>query len=258
MMKLPNWSDCQKMFNTQVLLDSQAHAVAEFPRESVGFVVDDVYVPLKNTHPEPTEHFRISKANLTKYAGRIQAVIHSHNLSVNPQTRKPYHTVYPSYDDQVAQINMGVPFGIQYVTDQGAGNILWWGTGVPVADWNGRPYIHAVYDCFTILRDYFEVELGITLPAFAHDDEWWIHGKTHYLDHIQEYGFEQVKDLQPNDVIFLCIRSTTPNHAMIYLGGDQGLHHLATSTSKIESINRFIDPQKSFFHSTWRYKDFIK
>lgn len=246
----------QQMFNNEVLRASQAHAEQQYPKESVGLVVDDQYIAVENIHDDPENHFKIAPSVLTKYKGKIQAVIHSHNITVDPSTKQSKHLMFPSKDDMAAQIAWGVPFGIQYVTADGAGNILWWGRGVPVADYEGRPYVYGVYDCFSVILDYYRTELGIDLPDFAREDEWWNRDEDVYVNHMKDYNMVQVPlaDLQVNDVILLTIRSKVANHAILYLGGDQGLHHLALNTSKIESINRYIDPQKSLYHSVWRYK----
>lgn len=251
--------EAQKMFDEAVLAASQKHAESEFPKESVGLVVNGQYVPVKNIHEDPENHFRVDPKTIKKYAGKIEAVIHSHNVTYDPATKKPKHLMYPSKDDMEAQIAWGVPFGIQYVAEDvggvSAGNILWWGRGVPVAHYEGRPYVYGVYDCFSVILDYYREELKIDLPDFAREDEWWERNDDVYVRHMEDYNMKRVSldDLQPYDVILLTIRSQVANHAIMYLGGDQGLHHLALNTSKIESINRYIDPQKSLYHSVWRY-----
>lgn len=248
--------EAQTMFGTDVLIESRKHAEEEFPKESVGFVVDGKYVRVKNIHTEPEQHFKVHPKTIAKYKGKIQAVIHSHNISIDPTTGKTVHLTFPSKSDMEAQIAWNIPFGIQYVTEEGAGNILWWGRGVPVADYEGRPYVYGVYDCFSVILDYYREELGIDLPDFPREDEWWERDEDVYVNHMKDYGMIKVDkdDLQPNDVILLTIRSNVANHAILYLGGDQGLHHLALNTSRIESVNRYIDPQKTLFHSVWRYK----
>ena len=248
-----------KLFDNQVLLDSKAHAEKEFPQESVGFVVEGKYVPLKNTHKDPENFFKVSPQAVAKYGDKIQAIIHSHNVTTNPETGKPHHDPFPSYDDMVTQINWNIPFGIQLINDAGSGNIMWWGyddENIPPLE--GRPYIHGVYDCFSLLRDYFRVACNVTLPDFPRHNEWWNRDdcpNNLYLDHIEQYAFEiPVKELQPHDVVLLQIRSKVPNHAVVYEGGDIGIHHLTFAASKRESMSRFIDPERPLFHSAWRLK----
>jgi proteasome lid subunit RPN8/RPN11 len=256
MSKTVPFREAQKLFGPEVLAASQKHAEAEYPKESVGFVVDNKYIALKNIHSDPENFFKVSPKVIAKYKGKIQAVIHSHIIDNIPGTNKTKHLMFPSKDDMETQIAWNVPFGIQYITKDGAGNILWWGRGVPVADYEGRPYVYGVYDCFSVILDYYRTELGIDLPDFAREDEWWERDDDVYVRHMKDYGMVEVpfKDLQVNDVILLTIRSKVANHAILYLGGDQGLHHLALGTSRIESINKYVDRQRPFFHSVWRYK----
>lgn len=257
-MKTVHYREAQNLFNESVRKASASHAEKEFPKESVGLVVNQKYIPIKNSSKDPENHFRVHPRSLAKYHGSIQAVIHSHNITVDPKTRMSKHSRWPSKLDQETQIAWDIPFGIQYVTNEGAGNILWWGNQIPIAHYEGRPYIFGVYDCFSIITDYYRGELNIDLPNFPREDEFWKNNENLYLDNIRAYGFEQVSELQKYDVILLTIRSSVPNHAILYLGGDQGLHHLNTNLSSIESINRFIDPQKSLFHSIWRHKTYAK
>lgn len=250
-----------KLFTNDVLQASKKHAEAEFPKESVGFVVDNEYVPVKNSHKDPEHHFKVSPTVIAKYGNKIQAIIHSHNVTVNPETGKPVHDPFPSYNDMVTQISWNIPFGIQLINDAGSGNILWWGyEDKDIPPLEGRPYIHGVYDCFSLLRDYFRVECNIHLPDFPRHDSWWDRDdcpNNLYLDHVEQYAYKiDVKDLQQHDVVLLCIRSKVPNHAVVYEGGDVGIHHLTFAASKRESMSRFIDPQRPLFHSAWRLKEF--
>ena len=77
------------MFDAQVTADAKAHALEEFPRESVGVVCEDTYVPLKNSAPDPESSFR-----LDTYPENAEAIIHSH-------TRTP--SLAPSEDDMRSQ-----------------------------------------------------------------------------------------------------------------------------------------------------------
>ena len=248
-----------KLFNNEVLQDSKVHSEKEFPKESVGFVVDGKYVPVKNSHKDPENHFKVNPKTIAKYGNTIQAIIHSHNITVDPETNKPKHYPFPSYDDMVNQQQWNIPFGIQLINDAGPGNILWWGyEDKDIPPLEGRPYIHGVYDCFSLLRDYFRVNLDITLPDFPRHDQWWDRDdcpNNLYLDHIETYCDKvDIKDLQPNDVLLLKIRSKVPNHAMIYEGGDVAIHHLTLNASKRESASRFFNLQSPLFHSVWRLK----
>jgi cell wall-associated NlpC family hydrolase len=100
--------------------------------------------------------------------------------------------------------------------------------------------------------------LGIDLYEIAREDYFWKKGHDIYGENTVKQGFYEIalSDIQKHDVICLKIRSKTmANHGIIYLGGDNGLHHLPYKTSSIETISRYIDPQKEIYHSVWRHKD---
>lgn len=255
------------MFGADVLEASQKHAEEEFPKESVGLVINNKYVPMKNIHSDPENHFKLHKSSVAAAAkeGEIQAVIHSHNITFDNDTKTSVHPPHPSFDDMECQIAWGIPFGIQLVNNLGAGNIIWWGDGVPRMPYEGRVYLHGVNDCYSILKDYYNQELKIKLPEFARHDYWWERKDSEgnnnlYLSNAIEQGFVQVKlsEIKPNDVILCTIRSEVPNHALIYLGGDEVLHHLTLNASRKESAARFLDPDLTLFHSVWRHKSLIE
>lgn len=244
-----DWRTAQHPFSKWVEKASRKHAEEVFPQESVGIVVDGKYIRVDNTHEDPENHFKIHPDVLIKYEGQIQAVIHSHNIDVHP--------AHPSKKDQETQMDWNIPFGIQLVNKSGAGNIIWFGDVLPMTELEGRPYIFGVYDCFTIWRDYYKLELGIDLPNVAREEDFWQKGDNLYIDNAERFGFYQVddNDLQVNDIVLIRIRSRViPNHGIIYLGGEVGLHHMPYKTSSKDNISKFIRPDKQMFHSVWRRK----
>lgn len=89
----------------------------------------------------------------------------------------------------------------------------------------GRPFVHGILDCYTIIQDYYEAELSIVLPDFDRDDLWWKKGKNLYLDNFSKVGFREVEGMQLHDIILMQLQSPVPNHAGIYLGDGMMLHH---------------------------------
>lgn len=248
--QLTTWVKAQKPFSKAVLRASQKHAESVYPHESVGIVVDRQYVPLENNHADPVNHFSIHPDILVEYADRIQAVIHSHPLENHP--------AYPSRADQITQAEWQIPFGIQLINKEGAGNIIWYGDQLKTPELEGRPYIFGVYDCYSIWRDYYRIHLGIELPNIHRNENFYLQGENLYMDNAKDFGFYQVDvaDMQPNDIVLVRIRSADiPNHGILYLGGDRGLHHMPYRASAMESISRYIKPNRHMFDSVWRHKD---
>lgn len=249
MIKLPT------LFGKRILNASKKHAQREYPKESVGAVVDNKYIALTNVHPEPEKFFEVSKDELhAKLQGQdIAAIIHSHAIDRGA-------LLGPSEHDMQTQVLWKKPFGIQLVNKNGAGNIVWWGDGVPIQPYEGRAYISGVNDCYSIARDYYKQEFNIELRDYPRDSNWWkgAGAKDLYLAHVESEGFVKLGDkdkMKVGDVVFLCVRSNVVNHSVIYIGGDQCIHHMSDNLSCQESINRYVDRNKSFFHSIWRHKD---
>lgn len=210
------------------------HAVADYPRESVGFVVmregKETYVPAKNVAPEnsSTDHFVVHPQEYSDVedSGQIVMFIHSH----------PNASAKPSEADLVSCEASNLPWGIISVyKDLGTGEIVAHdpmtfepsGYEAPLI---GRRFYHGVTDCYTLVRDYYKRVVDIELPQFDRPDFWWENPNTLslYVANFTEAGFVQV-DGPPriHDVIIMEIRSQAgPNHAGVMYDEHTMLHHL--------------------------------
>ncbi len=248
MTNLTPWRTAQQPFDHTVTQASQAHAAEVYPQESVGFVVDGVYIPLDNKHLDPENHFKVDPELVAEYGTQLQGVIHSHPLENHP--------MFPSKHDMETQESWGVPFGIQLINKSGPGNIIWFGDTLPIAEYEDRPYIYGVYDCYSIFRDYYRHTLGITIPIFPREDGFWHKDEEMYLDNAMATGFVQIdrEEAQENDVFLIKLKARVANHAILYLGGDNGLHHMPYRNSRFDTVGKYINPSRAMFHSVWRYQ----
>ncbi|QYJ20173.1 C40 family peptidase [Achromobacter sp. ES-001] len=222
----------------------RAHAVAEYPRECCGLVVlrdrRESYRPCRNM-AEGTDHFILDPEDYAaaEEAGRITAVIHSH----------PDVPAAPSEADRVACEASGLPWFIVAVAKDEAGAVAA-GELVGVAPEGyaapllGRPFAHGVLDCYSLVRDWYARERGITLRDFHRADGWWEAGKSGdlYMDLYAEAGFRPLtssESIAAGDVVLMQIRSDRANHAGVFIGAqalkeepdlfpvpDAMLHHL--------------------------------
>lgn len=205
----------------------QAHAAECFPAECCGLIVNDVYVQCRNISKH-TDQFEIHHKDLARAedAGEIQAFVHSHpNASARASEldllqielhQKPWVIcAYPDIEFQVYE-----PCGYR----------------APLV---GRNYIHGIQDCYSIVRDFYERELGINLIDFEREDAWWEHkeSKSLYLDGFGEAGFIEVNDLQYGDVMLCRVgRTEHVNHAIIWLGDQTALKSEQTEACVGSSI----------------------
>lgn len=217
------------MFGEVVRKEALRHARETYPKESVGFVVGGEYRPQKNISNDAENSFLVSAMAYLKYKDSLQAIIHSH----------PGGPFYPNKTDMQGQLDTALPWGIvQVVKEPTTGNIiptdkiLWFGDQAPVPPLEGRGFVHGVTDCYSLIRDYYRLELGITLKEFPRDWEWWLNGEELYKDGFAKTGFVPVPMSSPivGDVFLASIRSKTMNHGGVWLGGSAGeiLHHLTS------------------------------
>lgn len=203
-----------------------AHAEEVYPAESCGLVVQvgkrQQYLRCRNTASEPTEQFSMHPEDYAaaEDTGEIVAIVHSH----------PDATTQPSQLD-IAQCDLSqLPW---IIASWPEGDIR---TIVPsegIKPLLGRPFVHGIWDCYTIVRDWYQLECGIEIPNFERSDGWWERGENLYMQHYAEAGFiPSPCDLQIGDVIIMQVRADEPNHAGVYLGSGVMLHHMYGQLSK--------------------------
>lgn len=211
------------------MIEAKKHAEREFPKESVGFIINGVYEPQENLSENPHDEF------LCKFLidSKIEAVIHSH----------PSGNSEPSADDMRGQMSMAIPWGIVPVTKDGAGEVLWFGDQVEKKPLLGRNFVNGVWDCYSLIRDFYKMELGIDIMDFPRDREWWESGQNLYVENFQKAGFKPIdpKELRRGDVILAKIRSRIVNHGGVYLGDGKWMHHLYGKLSNCDLVARYTD-----------------
>jgi len=207
----------------------QAHAVAEYPRECCGLIVaiegHEHYLPCRNLAGTPSEHFRLPAEDyaVAEDKGEVLALVHSH----------PDAAATPSDADRVMCEHSGLTWHIVSVgqVDGEApecGDLQTIQPNGYVAPLVGRQFAHGVLDCYSLVRDFHARELGISLSDYTRDDDWWDKGQDLYsLERLHAEGFDLIEgEPQRGDMILMQIRSPVTNHAGVYLGEGQMLHHL--------------------------------
>jgi proteasome lid subunit RPN8/RPN11 len=216
---------------TQILNHAKQCGLAE----CCGFVIDNkTYLPCKNISPTSTETFEIAPDDWiqAELQGEITAVVHSH----------PDGLPILSQADQFYQKQTGLPWWL--VCDNKIHKFRY------IKPLLGREFKHGETDCLTLVRDAYMLT-GIDLPDYVRQDDWWHNGQNLYLDLLPKNDFEQVRDIQEGDVILVCLGSTTPNHAAIYIGNQFILHHCPKRLSKRDLYSGF---WRNYTHSIWRHK----
>jgi hypothetical protein len=103
--------------------------------------------------------------------------------------------------------------------------------------YEGRPFIHGIFDCYTLVRDYYKRNFNIFLPTnIQRNWEWWNKGENLYLENAKDCFFEEAEDVRKHDILLMKINSPVPNHAAIYIGDGKILHHMSGRFSTIQDL----------------------
>ncbi len=216
------------LWTEELELEFSRYAQSQYPNEAVALVVENELVFATNISTNPTESFEIDV--LDEYEGRIQGIIHSH----------PNGDIKPSKQDYQTYLLLGVPSGIVTCTSDSCSQSYWLTESLLDKPLEGRPFIHAYYDCYSLIRAYFKQIRGIILKDYPRDDEWWVNGEDMYDQFFRDAGFEIIssnEQLQPGDIVFMSIHSNVVNHAAIFLTDDTILHHLYGRLSRVDKLS---------------------
>jgi cell wall-associated NlpC family hydrolase len=198
---------------------------------------------VQNVHATPLENFRMpSEVDERIAAGEVLAVVHSHPMAT------PDDPTWPSMADQQAQLDMGIPWGLCVVHGPAMADLpYFWGDGVPQIPIMPRDFrwgpagTDGKGDCFALLRDYYQLHLGLEIADVPRHADWVNdEGPNLYLEGIRKAGFLPISqdELQPHDAILLALMSAgRPNHAAIYLGAGVILHHMQNRMAAREGFH---------------------
>lgn len=226
--------------STQLMKEINAHVLKEYPREACGVIANGEYIPCLNRSTSPTTHFEIAVEDYAHLLveKRLQAVVHSH-CSTQYQRLDPRT---PSYEDQASWMAMrDVPWLIFHCNGKevSAPLVLDDSTPAPLLE---RDYIYGIQDCYSIIRDYYRMNLGIQLPNVPRAPEFWKTGNAYFEKYFEEFGFYEVPVDQAgvNDLVFMKVAtSTVINHAGVITGPNEFLHQLHGKYSTHDSLARW-------------------
>lgn len=228
------------MISVEQLQQIQQQAREQFPLEAIWLLREDGLHLVDNVHADPEKNFLVSEKDMAlAWAKGLRAVIHSHPSGVSA----------PSAADMTCQLQTAVPWAVIGLDEHNIGDLAWWGKGAPKEPLVGRGFRHGITDCYALIKDYYEMELGIDLPEFPRDWEWWQHDMNLFSEGFTKAGFVRIEASQalPGDVWLAQIRSDVPNHGGVLLEGELAIHQMGskvavdlTRPSVREPIHRYV------------------
>lgn len=106
----------------------------------------------------------------------------------------------------------------------------------------GKQFIWGSQDCYTIIQDFYKDNFNIDLTNYARPEDFWRGGLNLYYDNYHKEGFSLVHDpidkMRVGDVMLIALDADLPNHAAIYVGRGQILHHFYNQLSIMEGIRK--------------------
>ena len=94
----------------------------------------------------------------------------------------------------------------------------------------GKPFNLGTQDCFTLVQDFFLLNFGIKMPNIARPNDWKadddnLIDKWYHLTGFEKLDVDEEWPPRPADVMVCTVGGSVPNHLVIYLGGNQIIHH---------------------------------
>lgn len=206
-------------------------AIKSYPKEACGFVIlvgkKMVLKVCANISSTPQTNFVISPDDFAdaEDQGSIVSIWHTHVDEPSTPSQTDIHSCNISGVDwlilDIYKKDEQFEFGeFCHLTPSGE-----------QIGYLSRPYIFGVYDCFTLVVDYYRKEFGINVSfratGYPEIQDWEEKGLNILVDNFALAGFEKLthQEVKVGDLFLIQMGSDIPNHIAIYIGEDQILHH---------------------------------
>lgn len=108
----------------------------------------------------------------------------------------------------------------------------------------GRQFELSRADCFSIVRDFYDLNFNIKLTNYARPKDWNADDIDIIGGSYEHEGFFKVEDwtlktLNPGDLLCMAIGTAKANHLAVYVGGNKIVHHKIYSMSSEETLRDF-------------------
>lgn len=207
-----------------------------YPHEACGFILSvknkSVLIEARNDAIHPKSEFLINpdEYDRAEAKGEIIGVWHTHTNGNDK----------PSEADLAGCEATGVTWYLCSITKEGDefqySDLITFDPSGYEQDYIGRPYVYGVFDCWSLCRDFYRREFGIKLNDYPRIKDYWLRGKPFFDDNWSIHpGLVSVDGQEPQRgdiLLFQTDRSGKINHAGIYNGNGEFLHHCAGRLSR--------------------------
>lgn len=237
------------MYNYFVDISNLAERLS--PEEICGFLLPDnngslAFTACRNTAKSPVEEFsaHFDDVALAYTHGVPAAFVHSHCQ----------HGHEFSDADVAGMENTGIPW-LLYSTKTKQFNFRRPLRTVPPLV--GRTFTLGLYDCVSLVTDYYEKAFSVRFPFFVRTWETVNNGFPFDCAYLQNAGFRQIdgRDVRPNDVVLMSARQSVPvTHVGVIVKDDLLLHQVHGKVSSVEPFKG--SPWERMTRLVFRHQEF--
>lgn len=223
--------------NTAIVEQIRIEAKKNEPLECCGFIVENgaeaKIVPCENVAANPIDHFEIDNKKYLEISRQynIIGVYHSH----------PQPSPLESFSEEdINSCNAcRIPYYL-YVNELDKFQSVFPRNYKP--KYIGNPFIWGVYDCFTLVRLYYQHHFDIFINDYPRDEKYFTNPDNRIIENFEKEGFIEIKEktqLRKHDILVFFGAKNLPQHFGVYQGNGEMTHHMINKLSCKEPIGAF-------------------